>query len=143
MATPHQTIDRVGGLLSLVCALHCAVVPVVVLLAALGLPVAGELATFDDGRFELGFTLAAVVFVAVSVGLGWRGLAERRSMLLGFGIGLALLAGSRLAPGPDWLAHLILVAGASTLAFTHRRSLEAARGCCEDKAAAASAALLP
>ncbi len=135
MPTPHQIIDRVGGLLSLACAIHCAVVPVVVLLAALGVPIAGELAVFDDGRLELGFSLAAVVFVGISVGLGWRGGVERRPMLVGFAVGLALIAGSRLAPGPEWIAHLILIGGALLLALTHRRSLGAARACCEEPSA--------
>jgi hypothetical protein len=127
MATPHQTIDRVGGWLSLVCALHCAVVPVVVLLAALGVPVASELAVFDDGRFELGFSVAAVIFVAVSLGLGQRGAVDRRPMLGGFALGLSLIAGSHVCPGPDWLAHLVLVAGASIVALTHHRSFRAHR----------------
>lgn len=143
MATPHQTIDRVGGWLSLVCAIHCAVVPAVVLLAALGLPVASELTLFDEGVFELGFSIAAVILVAVSV-LGWRGGVDRRPLALGFALGLSLIVGARLTPGPEWVSHLVLVAGASTLALTHRRSLRAARSCCaEPSRTAASAALLP
>jgi hypothetical protein len=130
MATPHHTVDRLGSWLSLACALHCAVVPGVVLLAALGFPVVGSLGLFDDHRFELGFSLAAVILVAVSVGLGFRGGADRRPMVIGFAIGLALLGGSRLLPGPEWIAHLVLVAGALTVAYTHRRSLRS-RDCCE------------
>ncbi|HVH97291.1 MAG TPA: MerC domain-containing protein [Enhygromyxa sp.] len=130
MATPHHTVDRVGSWLSLACALHCAVVPAAVLLAALGFPVVGSLGLFDDPRFELGFSLAAVIFVAASLGLGVRGGAERRPMVVGFAIGLALLGGSRLLPGPEWFGHLVLVAGALTIAFTHRRSLRS-RSCCD------------
>jgi hypothetical protein len=144
MASPHQSIDRVGGWLSVICAVHCAVIPVAVLLAALGVPVAAELAVFDDGRFELGFSLIAVVMVAVSLGLGTRGAkVDRRPTRLGFGLGLGLIAGSRVAPGPEWLAHLVLVAGALLLAYTHRRSLQAARACCAGPVTQASAALLP
>lgn len=146
MATPHHTIDRVGSWLSLVCALHCAVVPVVVVLAALGFPVAGSLGLFDDPRFELGFSFAAVILVAASVGLGFRGGADRRPMLVGFAIGLALIIGSRLVPGPEWLSHSVLVVGALTVAYTHRRSLRA-RSCCDDASGTASgpasAPLLP
>lgn len=145
MATPHQTVDRVGGWLSLVCALHCAVVPIAVLLAALGLPVI-SLGLFDDPRFELGFSFAAVILVAVSVGLGVRGGAERRPMVVGFALGLTLIAGSHLTPGPEWLSHLVLVAGALTVAHTHRRSLRS-RSCCDqsedDPSTPASAPLLP
>lgn len=146
MSTPHQNIDRVGGLLSLVCAIHCAAVPVLVVAAALGMPVADQLLALEDERVELGFSLAAVVFVTISVGLGWR-QAKRGPMLAGFAVGLALLVGSRLVPGPEWVAHLALVAGALTLALTHRRSFQAGasglRGdaCCDD--APAPAALLP
>ena len=142
MATPHHTVDRVGSWLSLVCALQCAVVPAFVLLAALGVPVAGSLGIFDDPRFELVFSLAAVVFVTASVGLGFRGGADRRSMLIGLTIGLALLGGSRLLPGPEWFSHLVLVAGALTVAYTHRRSLRS-RTCCDEPSTPASAPLLP
>jgi hypothetical protein len=136
MATPHQTVDRIGGWLSLACAIHCAVVPVAVLLAGLGLPVLGSLSLFDDGRFELGFSLAAVVLVALSVGFGVRSgtLRTGRSMMIGFAIGLALIGGSHLTPGPEWLSHLVLVAGALTVAYTHRRSL-LERSCDVDHAA--------
>jgi hypothetical protein len=113
-----------------------------VLLAALGFPVVGSLGLFDDPRFELGFSFAALILVALSVGLGVRGGAERRPMLVGFTIGLALLGGSRLMGEPEWLAHLVLVAGALTVAHTHRRSLRS-RSCCDDPAAPASAPLLP
>lgn len=151
MATPHQTVDRVGGWLSLVCAIHCAVVPIAVLLAALGLPVVDSLGLFDDNRFEIGFSLLAVVLVAISLGLGVRSGAARRPMIIGFAIGLALIGGSHLTPGPEWLSHLILVGGALTVAHTHRRSLESRR--CDDHSASehsgddpsarASAPLLP
>lgn len=130
MATPHHTVDRVGSWLSLVCALHCAVVPAAVLLAALGFPVGGSLGWFDDPRFELGFSLAAVIFVATSLGLGVRAGAQWRPMVVGFAIGLALLGGSRLLPGPEWFGHLVLVAGALTVAYTHRRSMRSRS--CED-----------
>lgn len=156
MATPHQTVDRVGGWLSLVCAIHCAVVPIAVLFAALGIPVVGSLGWFDDPRFELGFSAAAVVLVAISVGLGVRAGAERRPMLIGFAVGLALILGSHGVPGPEWLSHLILVVGALTVAYTHRRSLEGRHSCADhqlvgaspeqpvdDPAAPASAPLLP
>lgn len=142
MATPHHTVDRIGAWLSLACALHCAVVPVLVLLAALGLPAVDSLGIFSDHRFELVFSFAAVIFVAASIGLGLRGGADRRPMLIGFVIGLALIGGSRLLPGPEWFAHLVLVAGALTVAYTHRRSLRS-RSCCEDPATPASAPLLP
>src|SRR5690606_4031887 len=132
MATPHQIVDRVGGWLSLVCAIHCAVVPVGVLLGALGLPMFGALELFDDSRFELVFSCAAAIFVAISLGLGVRGGADRRPMVVGFAIGLALIAGSHLSPGPEWLGHLVLVAGALTVAYTHRRSLRS-RSCCEQR----------
>ncbi|MFO7563555.1 MAG: MerC domain-containing protein [Enhygromyxa sp.] len=146
MATPHQTVDRVGGWLSLVCAIHCAVVPIAVLLAALGLPVLDAHGLFDDFRFELAFSLVAVVLVGISLGLGVRGGAERRPMVIGFSLGLVLIAGSHLTPGPEWLSHLVLVVGALTVAHTHRRSLKS-RACCDqgedDPATPASAPLLP
>jgi hypothetical protein len=139
MAKNH-TIDRVGGWLSLICAIHCAVIPVLVLLAGLGAPVVDELAGFDDERLEIGFSVAAAVFVVASVGLGWRHGAIRRSLLIGFGVGLALLAAARLTPDPEWLAHLLLIGGALTLAYTHRQSLRSRAGCPEPPT---PAALLP
>jgi hypothetical protein len=50
-------------------------------------------------------------------------LRTGRSMIVGFSLGLALIGGSHLTPGPEWLSHLVLVAGALTVAYTHRRSL--------------------
>jgi hypothetical protein len=126
MRTPQQTIDRLGGLLSLVCAIHCAAAPALVVVAALGLPLADALPALEDERIELGFSLAAVVFVTVSVGLHWRH-ADRLAMLARFGLGLALLLGPRLLlgpgliPAPEWLAHVSIIAGALLLAWTHRR----------------------
>lgn len=130
MTTPHHTVDRIGSWLSLLCAVHCAVVPVVVLLAALGFPIVGSLGLFEDHRFELAFSLTAVILVAASVALGLRGSADRRPLVIGFVLGLVLLGGSRLLPGPEWIGHLVLVAGALTIAYTHRRSLRS-RDCCE------------
>lgn len=145
MATPQETTDRVGGWLSLACAIHCAVVPVLVLLAGLGAPIAGDLALFHDARVEIGFSIAAVVFVAVNIALSWRDASGRRTMFMGFGIGLALILGSRVTPGPDWLAHVVIATGALIVALTHRQSLRSQRNpdCCSEPASPASAPLLP
>jgi MFS family permease len=147
MATRQQTIDRLGGWLSLACALHCALGPALLLLAGLGAPVAKELELLEDGRVELGFAIAALLFVSLSVALRLRdpGTEGRRPMFAGFAAGLVLIFGSRVVPGPDWLEHLLLISGALILATTHRRSLRAAREalCCADPAAPAPAALLP
>jgi hypothetical protein len=124
MSSPQQTIDRLGGLLSLVCAIHCAAVPVLVVVAALGLPIADGLLALEDERIELGFSLTAIVFVAVSVGLHWRH-PNRSSMLASFGLGLALLIGPRLVEAPEWIAHVAVIAGALLLAWTHRRGYRA------------------
>lgn len=145
MATPQETTDRIGGWLSLACAIHCAVVPILVLLAGLGAPVAGDLALFHDARVELIFSIAALVFVAGNVALNWREASGRRTMFIGFAIGLALILGSRVTPGPDWLAHVVIASGALIVALTHRQSLRSHRSpdCCPEPASPASAPLLP
>jgi len=145
MAMRQQTIDRVGGWLSLACAMHCAVGPALLLLAGLGVPVASEFAAVEDSRVELGFSIAAVLFVALSVMLSARSRTLSARALAGFAGGLVLIVGSRLIPGPAWLEHLVLISGALILAATHRQSLRGLRegACCATPSAPAPAALLP
>lgn len=89
----HRLIDRFGATGSLVCALHCALLPLVIaVLPSLGLAV-----WLSDG-FERGFVLFASLLGVFSLAWGWR--RHRAIRALGLLLpGLAVLwAGVLYAP---------------------------------------------
>ena len=111
--------DRLGASASFLCALHCALLPLVVaMLPALGL---GFLA---DHRFERGFVVFAAVLASVSLWLGYR----RHQRVHAFGIfvpGIVLLlVGAQLAVDEPAHLHAVLVTiGGSLVAFAHVANL--------------------
>jgi hypothetical protein len=84
-------LDRLGGVASLACALHCAVfglAPALVTLVGLEL--------FAGEAFEWGFFALALVFATLAAALGYR--AHRTAWVpLGFALGGGMLVVARLA----------------------------------------------
>lgn len=128
-------IDRLGGLASLTCAIHCAVLafaPAVI--ALLGMEILASEA------FEWVFLSAAVLFAAVAAFVGFR--AHRSPwILIGFGAGVTLLICARMVEmfslfeGGSIIAILgggVLVGFhmANTIVHTRLRRLRAAEACC-------------
>lgn len=109
------TGDRIGAFGSLLCALHCALLPLLVaLLPALGL---GGAALVD---FDQGFTVFATLLGITMLGYGYR---RHRAFRAWFVLvpGLALIwAGSFTALHTHSLAHsLVMVAGGLLVAAAH------------------------
>jgi hypothetical protein len=116
----HAFLDRIGATGSLLCAVHCALLPVAIAaLPALGV---GLLA---DHRVEVGFIAFATVLGASSLVLGWwrhRHIAALRLLLPGLG----LLWLGVLFP---WLHDnrvlhaLVMTAGGALVGLAHVRNL--------------------
>ena len=64
---PRSLLDRLGAMGSLLCAVHCAALPLLIVLA----PSLGA-AAWLDGRFELGFVVFATGLGLFSVAWGYR-----------------------------------------------------------------------
>lgn len=116
----HAVLDRIGATGSMLCAIHCALLPVAIAaLPALGV---GLLA---DHRVEAGFIAFASLLGVVSLVWGWRRhrhVAALRLLLPG----LALLwLGLLLPPLHDsrlWHA-LVMTAGGALVGLAHVRNL--------------------
>lgn len=88
----HRLIDRFGATGSLVCALHCALLPLLVA----ALPSLGFAAWLSDD-FERGFVLFASLLGVFSLAWGWRRHRAMRALGLML-LGLAVLWAAVLYP---------------------------------------------
>lgn len=88
----HRFIDRFGATGSLVCALHCALLPMLVA----ALPSLGVAVWLGDG-FERGFVLFASLLGVFSLAWGWRRHRALRALGLML-VGLAVLWAAVLYP---------------------------------------------
>jgi hypothetical protein len=132
--TDHQVqeqLDRVGATASLLCAVHCAVLPLVVTL----LPLVG-LSFLADERVEWMLVGLSAALGITSLCLGYREHRSRRALGV-LGIGLALLALGRILEGQHiepWGVPIV-VAGGLTMAGAHllnRRLCHDCRECHRD-----------
>lgn len=123
--TPHsrplrEATDRLGAFGALLCALHCAALPLLLaLLPGLSIGLLGSSA------FESGFTIVASVLGIGSLAFGWlrHGRRDAWRMLLP---GLALLWTGAFVPivHDVTVAHAISMAlGGAMIALAHRRNL--------------------
>ena len=115
----RHRFDRIGVLLSGLCAVHCLLG--VVLVSVLGLG-AGVLASPSIHRVGL---VLAVVVGAVGLGFGMRRHGRAAPLVIGAG-GLALMAAA-VAVGHGLPEAVLTVAGVGLVAFAHIRNL---RGAC-------------
>lgn len=123
MALRHF-IDRFGATASLLCALHCALLPLLLaLLPAMGL---GFLA---DHRFERAFVVFSVSLALLSLGFGFR-RHRRLAAFLFMAPGVVLLAiGSVIDPEHTGSMHAILVSlGGFLIVAAHVSNLRLAHG---------------
>lgn len=116
---PNDTADRLGILVSAICAVHCLLVPVLFYL----LPAAG--AALGDERLEWGLLLMAGLVATLSLGLSYR--RHRSLAVLALLVaGLMLLIAARLLEEhgePVLLSALVSVVGASVLVAGHAFNL--------------------
>lgn len=114
LAVP-QTLDKAGMMASLLCAMHCALMPVLVTL----LPFVG-LAFLADERVEWALLAVSAIIGISSLCLGFREHRSRRAFVV-LAVGLGLLTTGRIAEeyaaGP-W-AIVLAVAGGLVVAASH------------------------
>lgn len=120
-------LDRVGGIASMSCALHCALMafaPAVVSLL--------DLEVLKAEVFEWGFFLAALAFAALAGGVGYR--QHRVAWLpMGFAGGIALLTTARLSEALSLFeggGALAVAAGAVLLTLHGFNAWKARVACC-------------
>ena len=111
----RDRLDRVGMLLSGLCALHCVLS--IVLVSALGL---GGQALLDPAIHEIGLVLAVLVG-AVTLGIGAARHGQRGPLVLG-GTGVALM-GMALFVGHGLPEAVLTIAGVALVAYAHIRNL--------------------
>lgn len=122
LTSSREWIDRVGATLSLTCAVHCALAPV--LLAILPFAAAGWL--FDES-VEAAFVAGSLATALVSLGMGVR-VHRRRPIFILLGLAVGLIAAGQCAD--DRVAEIALVtAGAVTLAAGHAVNVYLCRQC--------------
>lgn len=116
---PNDTADRLGILVSAICAVHCMLVPILFYL----LPAAGV--ALGDERLEWGLLLLAGMVASLSLGLSYR--RHRSLTVLALLVaGLLLLVAARLLEEhgePALLSALVSVVGASVLVTGHAFNL--------------------
>ncbi len=107
--------DRFGATASFLCALHCAVLPLLVAI----LPMLG-LEFLADHRFEQGFVIFAVALALTTLLIGFRRHRRRAALLLLLpGVGL-LLVGMLITFDHDTQWHAVFVSlGGTLLACAH------------------------
>lgn len=111
----RDRLDRVGVLLSGLCALHCVLS--VVLVSALGI---GGQVLLAPEIHEIGLGLAIFVGL-VTLGIGVRRHGQPGPLLIG-GAGIALMAGALAVPhGPP--EAVLTIAGVALVAAAHIRNL--------------------
>lgn len=111
-------LDRVGIVLSGLCALHCILGIVLISIFGLG-GIAGE-ALLAPSIHRIGLAMALAVG-ALTLGLGVLRHGRIEPLVIG-GIGIGLMAGALLAPhGPQ--EALLTVAGVALVATAHIRNL--------------------
>lgn len=99
-----QVADRVGATASFLCAIHCAVLPFVLVL----LPFVG-LQFLADHRFERGFVLFACALALLALIRGYRRHQGPLPLLLAAPGLLLLLLGVTYAEGYSIILHSVLV----------------------------------
>lgn len=116
-------LDRFGGVVSVICAVHCvavALVPAVVSGLGLGFVV--------SSTFEWGFVVLAALIASVA---GLLSLRHHRVLSVGFLAGIVLLFASRFAEeaGVEAFGLALALLGGGVLVATHLSSLRLAQTC--------------
>lgn len=121
-ARTHRLLDRFGAVGSLLCALHCALLPVVMAV----LPSLGLAAWLGGDAFEYAFVLFATVLGAFSLIWGYRQHGQVRALGL-LVPGLLMLWAGALVPmlhAQSQLVHaLVMTSGGLLVALAHIANL--------------------
>lgn len=125
-ATSHRAwhhADRVGATASLLCAIHCALLPLVIgLLPLIGLEI------LADPEVEFAFVLCACVLASLTIVHAWLGHRDPRALrLLLPGIVLLLLGQAIGHDSIEWLHAGLMACGGTLVASAHIVNLRMAR----------------
>lgn len=122
-----DSLDKVGATASLVCAMHCALMPLVVTL----LPLLG-LAFLADERVEWALVGFSAAIGIISLCWGYRVHRSRRALAI-LAVGLGLLAAGRIAERREepWGVALVVAGGVGVAAshLINRRLCHSCRLC--------------
>lgn len=102
---PGFHLDFIGFIASFLCAIHCAAIPVVLSISALG-----GLNWISDPKVESIFLVASFSIAALTLYYGYRKQTLDKVAVLLFGFGFFLLLSSRLLPhahGPELIAAIL------------------------------------
>lgn len=121
-----ETLDRFGMLASCACAVHCAVVPIL-----LGvLPLVG-VAWLGDERIELFMLGVAIIIGSVSLLPAYSRHHHRRLPLITFTAGVVLIILAHLAVDEATASHTVLVvAGGLIISIAHFLNRRFCQTCC-------------
>lgn len=114
-------VDRFGAVGSVLCAVHCAALPFVLVLAP-----ALNLGFFASESFERGFTVLATAVVLASLSIGFRHHRSRRAFAFALpGLALIWLAAFGPLHAHLWLHPLAMATGGGLIAMAHFANLRA------------------
>ena len=121
----HRTLDRAGMIVSVLCAIHCAITPILLGL----LPLSGFVGILASSKYEGTFLTAAVVLGIGSLAWGFRiHRLVAPSLLLVAGIVL-IFVGHRVLGHGHRLEVFVVVAGALAMAAAHGVNLHHCMRC--------------
>lgn len=117
-STAHR-IDRAGMVVSLACAIHCAVMPI----AIVALPVLLSIAGLERSAEHV---IVVIAILLASVSAWQQARAGHWGVVAGFVAGAIILLASRFA-GHARAGELVAITGSLTVAFSHARALSMGR----------------
>lgn len=122
MRTKSQTLDIVGFASSLICAVHCAAIPLLLSFSSLS-----ALHFLGNPWIEWSFIGLGVVFAGTSIIPGYRKLHLNPRPLIIVGLGFTFIILGRLDL-TEWWEVLNTVAGAILVSFSHLVNWKLTRG---------------
>lgn len=122
--TPTASLDRIGGTASVVCAVHCALMPAIFPF----LPLLG-IAWLADERVEWGLLVTTAVVATAAIGRGYLHHRRRSPAALVL-TGLAFVLAGRLSEQAGWfIAPVLMAVGGVTVALGHWQNHRASCQC--------------
>lgn len=117
--------DRIGAFVGFACAVHCALVPLLI-----GLVPAMGLGFLEDEALEWGLLATAGVIAGVAIVHAWR-RRHPRYIIVGFFIGFALLLAGAIFEEHRVPSAILSIAGGIALAVSHLKNSRCHREVCE------------
>ena len=107
-------LDFIGFIASFLCAIHCAAIPLVLSISALG-----GLNWISDPKVENVFLMASFSIAALTLFYGYRKQTIDRIAVLVFGLGFSFLLTSRLLPHAHGPELIFAIFGGLLIASAH------------------------